>query len=67
MTIGYRPRSLCPQGKFATEPGHVILTANVDGNFNKRGLPAPLVLTFLFFDHERQNCPAYFLRNRSGT
>ena len=28
--------------------GHCILTAHVDGAFDKRGLPDPLVLTFYF-------------------
>jgi hypothetical protein len=28
--------------------GNFLVTANIDGNFDKRGLPDPLVLTFYF-------------------
>jgi len=31
--------------------GHIIVTANIDGNYDKRGLPDPLVLTFYFSAH----------------
>ena len=31
--------------------GHLIVTANVDGNYDKRGLPDPLVLAFYFTKH----------------
>ena len=34
--------------------GHCILTANIDGNYDKRGLPDPLVLTFYFSLHGDQ-------------
>ena len=47
--------------------GHIILTANVDGNFDKRGLPDPLVLTFYFSIMNEKIVQLIILRNRSGT
>ncbi len=46
---------------------HVILTANVDGTFDKRGLPDPLVLTFYFSVMDGKITQLIILRNRSGT
>jgi hypothetical protein len=34
--------------KIVEHYGHFIVTANVDGNYDKRGLPDPLVLAFYF-------------------
>lgn len=46
---------------------HVIITAHVDGNFDKRGLPDPLVLTFYFSVMDEKITQLIILRNRSGT
>ena len=46
---------------------HIILTANVDGTFDKRGLPDPLVLTFYFSVMNEKITQLIILRNRSGT
>jgi hypothetical protein len=45
--------------------GHCILTADVDGNYDKRGLPDPLVLTFYFSAHGDQIVQLIILRNQS--
>jgi hypothetical protein len=45
--------------------GHCILTANVDGNYDKRGLPEPLVLTFYFSAHGDQIVQLIILHNQS--
>jgi hypothetical protein len=45
--------------------GHCILTANIDGNYDKRGLPDPLVLTFYFSAHGDQIVQLIILRNQS--
>ena len=45
--------------------GHFILTANIDGNYDKRGLPDPLVLTFYFSAHGDQIVQLIILRNQS--
>jgi hypothetical protein len=45
--------------------GNVIVSANVDGNFDKRGLPDPLVLAFYFTPHGDQIVQLIILRNRS--
>jgi hypothetical protein len=45
--------------------GHFILTANIDGNYDKRGLPDPLVLTFYFSTHGDQIVQLIILRNQS--
>jgi len=34
--------------KIVEHYGHFIVTANIDGNYDKRGLPDPLVLAFYF-------------------
>jgi hypothetical protein len=44
--------------------GNFIVSANVDGNFDKRGLPDPLVLAFYFTPHNDQIVQLIILRNR---
>jgi len=44
--------------------GNFILTANIDGNYDKRGLPDPLVLTFYFSTHGDQIVQLIILRNQ---
>ena len=44
--------------------GNLILTANIDGDFDKRGLPEPLVLAFYFTPHDDQIVQLIILRNR---
>jgi hypothetical protein len=41
-----------------------IVTANIDGNFDKRGLPDPLVLAFYFTPHTDLIIQLIILRNR---
>ena len=41
-----------------------IVTANIDGNFDKRGLPDPLVLAFYFTPHTDRIIQLIILRNR---
>jgi hypothetical protein len=41
-----------------------IVTADIDGNFDKRGLPDPLVLTFYFTPHNDLIIQLIILRNR---
>jgi hypothetical protein len=47
--------------------GHSIITAHVDGQFDKRGLPEPLVLAFYFSTYENKIVQLIILRNYSGT
>ncbi len=47
--------------------GHSIVTAHVDGKFDKRGLPDPLVLVFYFSSCDGGIVQLIILRNRSGT
>lgn len=47
--------------------GHCILTAHVDGNFDRRGLPEPLVLVFYFSMYRDKIVQLIILRNLSGT
>ena len=47
--------------------GHSIVTAAVDGLFDKRGLPDPLVLEFYFSSHDGKIVQLIILRNQSGT
>ncbi len=42
---------------------HHIVTAAVDGDFDKRGLPDPLVLTFYFSDNGEKVIQLIILRN----
>jgi hypothetical protein len=44
--------------------GNCIVTAHVDGTFDKRGLPEPLVLTFYFCADEDKVVQLIILRNR---
>src|SRR5882672_6003769 len=44
--------------------GNFIATANVDGNYDKRGLPDPLVLAFYFSAHGDQIVQLIILRNQ---
>jgi ketosteroid isomerase-like protein len=41
-----------------------IVTADIDGNFDKRGLPDPLVLAFYFTSHDDLIIQLIILRNR---
>jgi hypothetical protein len=50
--------------KLITHYGNFIATANVDGNFDKRGLPDPLVLAFYFTAHSNLIVQLIILRNR---
>ena len=43
---------------------HTIVTANVDGDFDKRGLPEPLVLAFYFSTRESKIIQLLILRNQ---
>jgi hypothetical protein len=43
--------------------GHAVVTANVDGDYDKRGLPDPLVLTFYFSAHRDKIVQLIILRN----
>jgi hypothetical protein len=47
--------------------GHIVLTASVDGMFEKRGLPDPLILTFYFSLSCSKIVQLIILRNQSGT
>jgi hypothetical protein len=44
--------------------GNFIVTADIDGNFDKRGLPDPLVLAFYFTPHNDLIIQLIILRNR---
>jgi len=44
--------------------GNFIVTANIDGDFDKRGLSEPLVLAFYFTPHDDQIVQLIILRNR---
>jgi len=44
--------------------GNYIVTANIDGDFDKRGLPEPLALAFYFAPHDDQIVQLIILRNR---
>jgi hypothetical protein len=43
--------------------GHAVVTANVDGDYDKRGLPDPLVLTFYFSADRDKIVQLIILRN----
>jgi ketosteroid isomerase-like protein len=43
--------------------GHTIVTANVDGDYDKRGLPDPLVLAFYFSAYRDKIVQLIILRN----
>jgi hypothetical protein len=46
--------------------GNFIVTANVEGDYDKRGLPDPLVLAFYFTAQSDLIVQLIILRNRSG-
>jgi hypothetical protein len=46
--------------------GNAIITANVDGDYDKRGLPDPLEMTFYFSLHEGKIVQLIILRNEQG-
>ena len=50
--------------KIVSHYGNFIVTANVNGNFDKRGLPDPLVLAFYFTPHHELIVQLIILRNR---
>jgi hypothetical protein len=50
--------------KIVEHYGHFIVTANVDGNYDKRWLPDPLVLAFYFSAHGDQIVQLIILRNQ---
>jgi hypothetical protein len=50
--------------KVVSHHGNFVVTANVDGNFDKRGLPDPLVLAFYFTSHDELIVQLIILRNR---
>jgi hypothetical protein len=50
--------------KVISHYGNFIVTANVDGNYDKRGLPDPLVLAFYFTPRSELIVQLIILRNR---
>jgi hypothetical protein len=50
--------------KVAQHYDNFIVTANIDGNFDKRGLPDPLALAFYFTPHTDLIIQLIILRNR---
>jgi hypothetical protein len=50
--------------KVVSHHGNFVVTANVDGDFDKRGLPDPLVLAFYFTSHDELIVQLIILRNR---
>ncbi|MHB8268069.1 nuclear transport factor 2 family protein [Bradyrhizobium sp.] len=50
--------------KIVRKHSNCIVTANVDGDFDKRGLPDPLVSTFYFTAHDRLIMQLIILRSR---
>ena len=50
--------------KVINHHGNFIVTANVDGNYDKRGLPDPLVLAFYFVVRSDLIVQLIILRNR---
>ena len=50
--------------KIVSNRGNFVVTANVDGNFDKRGLPDPLVLAFYFTSRNELIVQLIILRNR---
>jgi hypothetical protein len=51
--------------KLVNHYGNFIATADVDGDYDKRGLPDPLVLAFYFTAHNNLIVQLIILRNRS--
>jgi hypothetical protein len=52
--------------KVVNHYGNFIVTANVDGKYDKRGLPDPLVLAFYFTAQRDLIVQLIILRNRFG-
>src|SRR5258708_3914159 len=50
--------------KIVDHYGRFIVTANIDGNYDKRGLPDPLVLAFYFSAYRDQIVQLIILRNQ---
>jgi len=50
-----------------THHAQTVLAAEVTGEFDRRGLPEPLVITFYFSCHEGQLVQLVILRNASDT
>jgi hypothetical protein len=50
--------------KIVSRNGNFVVTANVDGNFDKRGLPDPLVPAFYFTSRDELIVQLIILRNR---
>lgn len=50
--------------KVVKHDDNFIVTANIDGNFDKRGLPDPLVLAFYFTPRTDRIIQLIILRNR---
>jgi hypothetical protein len=50
--------------KIVEHYGHFIVTANIDGNYDKRGLPDPLILAFYFSAYGDQIVQLIILRNQ---
>ena len=50
-----------------TNHAQTALAAEVTGEFDRRGLPEPLVITFYFSSHESQLVQLVILRNASDT
>ena len=46
--------------------GNSIVTTHVDGMFDKRGLPDPLVLVFYFSSYDNKIVQLIILRNQAG-
>jgi hypothetical protein len=51
--------------KLVNHYGNFIATTDVDGDYDKRGLPDPLVLAFYFTAHNNLIVQLIILRNRS--
>jgi ketosteroid isomerase-like protein len=49
--------------KAVAHHGNAVVTANVDGDFDKRGLPNPLVVSFYFSIHREKIVQLIVLRN----
>ena len=67
---GWAERDIIGEGltiavtKIVKHYDNFIVTANIDGNFDKRGLPDPLVLAFYFTPHTDLIIQLIILRNR---
>ena len=52
--------------KVVEHHGHVVVSANINGNLDTRGLPDPLVLSFYFSAPDDKIVLLIILRNESG-